>query len=144
MSLQLDQRQARPYPPARVQLNGQFWPEALFGDLVVDWVHRDRLLQQDVLVPWMDAGVGPEPGTTYQVTVFDGATQVLQETVSGNQVTVNPGYEGEFTIEVAALRDGLQSWQAVRHTFNYTVTEPRAAEDGTLRRTEEGQTRSIE
>lgn len=144
VSLQLDQRQARPYPPARVQLNGQFWPEALFGDLVVDWVHRDRLLQQDVLVPWMDAGIGPEPGTTYQVAVFDGANQVLQETVSGTQVTVNPGYDGEFTIEVAALRDGLQSWQAVRHTFNYTVTEPRAAEDGTLRRTEDGQLRIID
>lgn len=139
LSLQLDQRQARPYPPARVRINGQFWPAELTGDLTVDWVHRDRLLQQDVLVPWTDAGIGPEPGTAYQATLLKGVSQVQQEITPANSAGFTPTEDGEYTVTVLSQRDGLDSWQAFSHTFTWYRNEPMATEAGDIMLTEAGE-----
>lgn len=64
-------RQARPYPPANVLLNGVRRNPIVAGDLVFSWQHRDRVLQADTLVDATEPSIGPEPGTTYNVELWD-------------------------------------------------------------------------
>jgi len=78
-------RQNKPYPPGKIEINGEFYPDhsnALVGtDLT--WVHRNRLQQLANLVSWFDDGTGvPEPGTTYEVKIF-GETDNLIKTLTG-------------------------------------------------------------
>ncbi|MCO1337113.1 hypothetical protein MO867_22575, partial [Microbulbifer sp. OS29] len=74
----IDQRQARPYPPANVKINGKDWPETAISPLTITWSHRDRSLQQDVLVPWTDGDIGPEAGTTYNLRIYDESNNEIQ------------------------------------------------------------------
>ncbi|RSE12163.1 hypothetical protein EGT73_19860, partial [Acinetobacter johnsonii] len=54
----------RPYPPANVKINGEYWPEEIETDLVLTWVDRNRLQQTGGdFLSWLDGGVAIEPGT---------------------------------------------------------------------------------
>ena len=115
-------RQARPYPPGRVRLNGQREPAVVAGDLILTWAHRDRLLQTAYLVRQDEGDIGPEPETTYTVRIRDrNGTLVRTETgLTGNAWTwdvasagADAGVAGDrVTVEIEAERDGLASWQA--------------------------------
>lgn len=115
-------RQARPYPPGRIRLNGQTEPAVVAGDLTLTWAHRDRTLQTAYLVRQDEGDIGPEPGTTYRVRVRDrDGTLVRSETgLTGNTWTwdvassaTDAGAAGDrVTVEIEAERDGLVSWQA--------------------------------
>ncbi|WP_054284855.1 phage tail protein [Gulbenkiania mobilis] len=115
-------RQARPYPPGRIRLNGQREPAVVAGDLILTWAHRDRTLQTAYLVRQDEGGIGPEPGTTYAVRLRDrNGTLVRSETgIAGNAWTwdlasaaLDAGVAGDrVTVEIEAERDGLASWQA--------------------------------
>ncbi len=80
-SLLIGQRQARPYPPGNLKLNGVAYPASVTGQVTVSWAHRDRLLQSDQLIDTTQGSIGPEPGTTYRVRFYSGAT--LKRTYSG-------------------------------------------------------------
>lgn len=119
-------RQARPYPPGNLQINGTpfgtFQDDLMVatGDVVLTWAHRDRVAQEDQLVEHDAASVGPEAGTTYTVEVRDGAT-LLRTTsgVSGTTWTYDGtmiSADGEpteeaWTFNVRSVRGGLPSWQ---------------------------------
>jgi hypothetical protein len=115
-------RQARPYPPGRIRLNGQTEPAVVAGDLTLTWAHRDRTLQTAYLVRQDEGDIGPEPGTTYTVRIRDrNGTLVRTETgLTGNAWTwdvassaADAGVAGDrVTVEIEAERDGLVSWQA--------------------------------
>ena len=124
--LLLTGRQSLPYPPGRIRLNGQIEPTVVAGDLTVSWAHRDRIQQTAYLVQQMDADIGPEPGVTYTVRIFD-RSDVLVRTESGLSGTsfiwdvasaaLDAGALGHrITVEISAERDGLESWQPqLRH-----------------------------
>ncbi|WP_235823631.1 phage tail protein [Azohydromonas sediminis] len=115
-------RQARPYPPGRIRLNGQREPAVVAGDLTLTWAHRDRTLQTAYLVRQDEGDIGPEPGTTYTVRIRDrDGVLVRSETgLTGNAWTwdvasaaLEAGVAGDtVTLEIEAERDGLVSWQA--------------------------------
>ncbi|MCR6497103.1 phage tail protein [Thermomonas sp. S9] len=115
-------RQARPYPPGRVRLNGQQEPAVIAGDLILTWAHRDRTQQTAYLVRQDEGDIGPEPGTSYTVRLRDrnGTLVRTQSGLTGNTWTwdvasaaVDAGAEGDLiTIEIEAEREGLVSWQA--------------------------------
>jgi hypothetical protein len=120
--LVLTGRQARPYPPGRIRLNGQREPAVVAGDLTLTWAHRDRIQQTAYLVQQDEGDIGPEPGTTYTVRLRDrNGTLVRSETgIAGNTWTwdvasaaLDAGVAGDtVTVELEAERDGLSSWQA--------------------------------
>ncbi|WP_147654005.1 phage tail protein [Vulcaniibacterium gelatinicum] len=120
--LVLTGRQARPYPPGRIRLNGQREPVVVAGDLILTWAHRDRTQQTAYLVRQDEGDIGPEPGTTYTVRLRDrnGVLVRTQSGLSGNTWTwdvasaaADAGSAGDtVTIEIEAERDGLTSWQA--------------------------------
>lgn len=115
-SVTIASRQARPYPPAWVRLNGQHKPTLIGSDMVFTWRHRDRVLQADTLVDGAEASVGPEVGTTYTVQVWtsDASTLITErDAVDGDTVTVPIGevFAASVIVRVFSVRDGLESWQ---------------------------------
>jgi len=82
MSLTFDQRQFRPYPPARLQINDAWYPQAISGTFSASWAHRDRVSQADQLVDTTQADIGPEAGVTYDAFLYD-ENGVLRRTEAG-------------------------------------------------------------
>lgn len=120
-ALTMAHRQARPYPPGNLKINGNRYPTAASGDLVLTWSHRDRLLSADQLIDTLQTDVGPEPGTTYTVRVYVGG--VLDSTttaIAATTLTPVVSAGGVVRVEVDAVRDTLVSWQPLAATFGYT------------------------
>lgn len=119
--LVLTGRQALPYPPGRIRLNGQTEPAVVAGDLTIAWAHRDRTQQTAYLVQQEAGDIGPESGVSYTVRIRD-RNDALVHTETGitgssfiwdvASAAVDAGALGDrVTLEIAAERDGLESWQ---------------------------------
>ena len=115
-------RQALPYPPGRIRLNGQTEPAVVAGDLTVTWAHRDRTQQTAYLVQQDEVDIGPELGVTYTVHIRN-RNGVLAHTETGLLGTayiwtaavaaLDTGALGDrITLEVSAERDGLKQLAA--------------------------------
>jgi hypothetical protein len=114
-------RQALPYSPGRIRLNGQTEPAVVAGDLAVTWAHRDRTQQTAYLVQQDEGDIGPELGVTYTVRIRN-RNGVLAHTETGllgsayiwtaAVAALDAGALGDrITMEISAERDGLSSWQ---------------------------------
>lgn len=123
-TLLMIQRQYRPYPPGNVQINGEFYPDVIEGELTITWSHRDRVLQADQLVEWVAGNIGPEPGTTYTVLVRNPVDNaVLHEATGINGDSYSVEFEHASALVdliVTSERDGLTSWQSPSCQFDYT------------------------
>ena len=112
-------RVARPYPPARLRINGAAWPATSFARLALTWNHRDRLVQADTVVGTDDASVGPEAGTTYRVRIYQEPSTLLhdQAGIATNSYTWDAvlASTANVRVEVASVRNGLESWQRNTH-----------------------------
>lgn len=141
-------RAQRPYPPAIFRVNGEAAPAAAAETVVLTWGHRDRVLQADQLVDSETAGLGsPEPGTTYAVQWFiDDVADGEQTGIVGTTASIDPTADGTLRIEVWAVRDGLNSYQAHVRELHYTVApaEFLETEADTLVETEAGDPISLE
>lgn len=119
--LLLTGRQARPYPPGRIRINGQTEPAVVAGDLTITWAHRDRTQQTAYLVRQDEGHIGPETGVTYVVTVKDrdGVIAHTETGIAGSSWTwdlataaADAGPQGDaITIEIVAERGGYDSWK---------------------------------
>lgn len=112
-------RQARPYPPAHVQVNGEDYPDEIDGSVEFTWSHRDRVTQADQLIDTTAGNIGPETGTTYTVEYYTeaGTTPLDSETgITGTTSTAwAPPSEGKYRLELYSVRAGLESWQRWQH-----------------------------
>ena len=147
VSVTLDQRYQRPYPPANVKLGDAYYPVEQFGpDLPLTWVHRDRLQQTVGLVGFTEGSIGPEAGTSYSwevVRVDTNAVVGSGSGVTGTSTTINASYRGDVKLRLWSVRDGLASMQ--RHELAFTwYPEPRATETNDERITETGELRVTE
>lgn len=145
IDITFNSRFARPYPPANVKANGATWftpvvLNAATNQMVLTWVHRDRVGQQDVLLSHTDAGLSSqESGATYSVQVFNstGVSKALFEGITGTTLTytisqartdfaVTTGVQAGYII-LQSKRDGYSSWQNYRIDFTFdaaTATAP--------------------
>ncbi|HHB9431427.1 TPA: hypothetical protein ACOEOA_000445 [Stenotrophomonas maltophilia] len=126
ISLTLQRRQIRPYPPGRLRINGDTYPAEAWGTdgtVVATWAHRDRILQADQLVDSEQSSIGPEPGTTYTARWYLENTLVRTQTdiTSATDSFLPPVGSGGKTlrVEIEAVRAGFTSWQRLQHTFLY-------------------------
>lgn len=146
LSVTFGGRAARPYAPGNLKINGVSYPSFATGVLALTWSHRDRVQQADQLIDTTQTDIGPETGVTYTVRVYLGG--VLQSTSTGitaNTFTPASPSDGTVRVEVAAVRDGLESWQAINATFDYTsAASPRVTTSGELRITTAGDARATE
>ncbi len=121
-TIKLAQRQARPYPPGDLKLNGLRYPASIDGDLIVSWAHRDRRLQADQLVDHGQGSIGPEAGTAYVVRLLNAATgQALESAAAITGTNYASPLRGVYRVraEIGATRDGLSSWQKATHIFDF-------------------------
>lgn len=119
ISAVMSQRQARPYPPGNVRVNGVSYPSTVTGEVTVMWAHRDRIIQGDQLIDTTAGSIGPEPGTSYRLRIYSGTT--LRRTYSGltgTSQTYTAAHEsadgGPFNpvrLVLDSVRDGLYSRQ---------------------------------
>lgn len=68
-------RQARPYPPGNLQINGVYYAASATvtgGSITISWAHRDRLQQTATIIAQNAGSIGPEAGTTYNLRVYSG------------------------------------------------------------------------
>ena len=69
-SVEMKARAIRPYPPANVKINGEYWPAEIETDLIVTWVDRNRLQQTGgETLGWYEDGVTIESGTSTILTI---------------------------------------------------------------------------
>lgn len=121
--LTMADRYARPYPPANIKINDEYFPDAIIGDFTATWAHRDRTLQLGTYYGWTEDSIGPEPGTTYAVIVRIAATDLaLQshaEIASNSQEITALAFSGPVKVQLYAQRDDLASWQMFEHSMKY-------------------------
>ena len=70
-SVVMNSRFNRPYAPGNVKVNAVAYPASVTGDLAITWAHRDRTLQTAYIVEQSEASIGPEPGTSYIVRIYN-------------------------------------------------------------------------
>ncbi len=141
-------RFGRPYPPGRIRINSQAFPEtidtteAASEGFVITWTHRDRTQQDVELVAQNEDSIGPEVGTTYTVELYNDFTDVLVDSTSGItgtslSLTATDSYPAR--LEIYSVRDGIESWQRQIRRFSLLGTDVFVTEDGDYFITEDGQ-----
>lgn len=149
----------RPYAPGLVRVltlaigvqQPWYMPFDLRADATTDevpdfaritWTHRDRPVQQDKLVDHMQGNIGPEPGSTYRVQVFN-AVGALVRTETGingtefiytyqmaaddTQVEAGAPESTSGTLILDTQRDGVASWMQYRMGFTVHKKPPQNA-----------------
>lgn len=148
-SITFDQRQYRPYPPAKVRFDGLEWPASVADatDVVLTWAHRDRTLQTAYIVTQDEASIGPEAGVTYSLEVADESLAVLHSAtgISASTATVPASAldPGLLRFRLWSVRGGLSSWQVHEHWMDWAANV-RVTEAGEIRITEDSFSRVIE
>lgn len=126
MQVTMNQRYYRPLPPGRFRINAQIYPDYMVGTLAVGWAHRDRTQQTADLIPQGDGDIGPEAGTTYEISIYD-RSDVLLRSVTGltttsysytDEVADAGELQGRLKVQLLSRRDGVSSWQQQIHTFD--------------------------
>ena len=135
-TLVMDQRANRPYPPAKVSLDTEYFPEVVSGSstIALAWAHRDRTQQTAGLNDWLEGDIGPESTVTYEWTLIRDDTLATLDSatgLTGTSDTITPGYSGEVTLTMKSVRGGVDSFQTLSHSFYFTST-------GTVLQDEEG------
>lgn len=130
VSLEMNQRVFRPYPPGDVQVDGDSI-YVLVGEHpepVLTWSHRDKKAQGATLVGHLDAGVGPPAGLTYVIRVFsdDGLTLLSEHDVGSvdtwtytGALQYDDGYPSRVVMTLSAKQDDVESYFA--YVFNVII-----------------------
>jgi len=86
LSLVVNQRVFRPYPPGNVKVDGTtiYSLTGEHPEPLLTWDHRNKVLQQDALIGHTETGITPPTALTYNIRVYeeDGVT-LLRETDVG-------------------------------------------------------------
>lgn len=149
-SIDFRHRFIRPYAPGLMQwatlaAGTKRWYETqdLRADVGTDevpdylrftWTHRDRVIQSDKLIEHNEGDIGPEPGQTYRMRVFNATGELVRTETGivgttfvytyGNaaqdlQVEAGATEATNGTIFFDSMRDGYNSW--MYYTLNFTV-----------------------
>lgn len=123
-------RAVRPYPPGRMRINTQAYPDHIVGALTVAWAHRDRLQQTVYIVNQDEGDIGPEEGVTYRLRIYGetdtllrtyGELEITEQAYSLVQEVADSGALGrpndQLRIVLDAQRDGYDAWQVHDHTI---------------------------
>ena len=126
--VEIKARAIRPYPPANVKINGEYWPEEIETDLVLTWVDRNRIQQTGgSILGWYEGGVAIEPRTQTHLILTQLDENLIELAISNANVTGATSYtmpiatmqgDARFVkITLKTLRDEYECLQP----FEYTV-----------------------
>ncbi|CEI54449.1 hypothetical protein [Acinetobacter bereziniae] len=131
-SLEIVGRANRPYPPANVKINGEYWLDEIENDLVLTWLDRNRVQQTGgEILGWFDSGVTLESGVSYQLVLIErDENDVVLRTQNLSLGSIN-AYTfatssmdaNTFSIEITlkSLRDGFDSYQSFNHVVERSL-----------------------
>lgn len=122
MSLVMAGRQARPYLPGNIRVNGTLYPDVVAGadNFTLTFSHRDRLMQADRLIDCTEGSIGPEPGTEYVVKLIAQSTGTEVWSVTSSDASIPIPYvtggagADTHTLTLQSRRDGLMSLYTFR------------------------------
>lgn len=114
-------RATRPYPPANVKINGEYFPETIIttNNIVLTWLGRNRLANQ--IIDFYDASDDAELNTTYSYelisedVVLDSASGITGNTATILSSVLIPNKP--HTLKLWSVRDGYDSYQVFEHSF---------------------------
>ncbi|MDR7062008.1 MULTISPECIES: phage tail protein [unclassified Sphingopyxis] len=120
-SLTLIGRQVLPYPPGNVKVDGTsiFSLIGEYAEPVITWAHRDRVMQEDAHVGHGEPSIGPEPGATYNLRLYDLDDNLIRNTtgLTTDTWTYDAAMQAADSapsvvrVELETERDGHVSWQ---------------------------------
>ena len=127
-SLTIQARHSKPYPPAKIRINGNYKPTHVAGVLSVSWEHRNRIYQSEVFEHPIDqtlTGIANEAGVTYTILFFN-LSFTMSRSLTGltgtsytypihEEMADFGGYQSHLIAFIYSQRDGLNSWQS--HNF---------------------------
>lgn len=123
-SLTIGGRQALPYPPAMVTINGTRWDQVLSvsGTFTVAWAERNRVSQGDQIIDQTAATITPEINTRYYLALLDASNAVLvsQNNIGPPTAAVVLNYTGPVTLKLHAINDNGSSLQEYSIPLGYS------------------------
>ncbi|MEG1695606.1 MAG: phage tail protein [Acinetobacter sp.] len=132
LPLEINARAIRPYPPANIKINGQYYLDEIASDLILTWVDRNRTQQTggDIL-GWTESTVTIESGTQTWITIKElDADDVVLATHNINATGLNT-YTFASSIAQAntkfldltlkTVRDGYDSYQQFNHKIKFSA-----------------------
>lgn len=144
-------RFGRPYPPANVLVNAEYYPltvETTNGQFTVSWVHRNRLTQTASFIGFYEGNVAIELNVEYNLVVrksLDNSILFQQLNIVDSFCSINLQIGTyDIIIEVESVRSSLASMQKFVHECEFIYPEAtRIMENGDVRITESGDIRII-
>ncbi|AXQ21839.1 hypothetical protein BEN71_10200 [Acinetobacter wuhouensis] len=140
-------RAIRPYPPANVKINGEYWPVDIETDLILTWVDRNRIQQTGgEILGWYEGSVTLESGTTYIISIYafdysnNSETLLLTQNVgvvNSHTIDISNITTDAIKVKISSERDGFLSFQSFEHVLS--LRETRITESGETRVTEAGE-----
>lgn len=129
MPVEIQARAIRPYPPANVKINGEYWPEEIETDLVLTWVDRNRLQQTGgVPLSWYEPSVTLEPNVEYVLELYDADDVLISSENVGAVDNTIVDYSAVTTaackIRLYSVRDDIESLEAFEHTVIASHSAP--------------------
>ncbi|MCL6243246.1 hypothetical protein M5F04_01460, partial [Acinetobacter sp. ANC 7200] len=132
IAIEMNARAFRPYPPANVKINGEYWPEEIETDLVITWVDRNRIQQTGgEILGWFDGGVSSELGvqthlilTEYDENQIELATNNVNVTASNTYtLPISSMQAATKTVEITlkTIRDGYECLQPFEHIIELSL-----------------------
>lgn len=91
-------RAIRPYPPANVKINGEYWRAEIETDLVITWSDRNRLNLN--VVDWYSPGVAIEPNTQTHLII----SQFNENQIDLATSSVNVTGATSYTMPIATMQ----------------------------------------
>lgn len=122
--IEIESRAIRPYPPANVKINGEYWPAEIETDLAITWSDRNRL---DLSVAdWYSPSVAIEPNTQTHLIISQldenqivvatsnvNATGAISYTMPISSMQADTRF---VKITLKTVRDGYECLQPFAHT----------------------------
>lgn len=125
--VEVQARAIRPYPPANVKINGEYFPVEIETDLVITWVDRSRAQQTGgIPLSWFDDGVTIEQNTQTHLILMQLDENDIELATSNANVTGATSYTMSISamqadtrfvkITLKTVRDGYECLIPFEHT----------------------------
>lgn len=116
--IEIQSRAIRPYPPANVKINGEYWPAEIETDLVITWVDRNRVQQTGGgILGWFEGGVTIEPNTQTHLILTQLDENDLELATTNANVTGATSYTMPISIMQASARTVRATLKTVRDGY---------------------------
>lgn len=99
--VEIQARAIRPYPPANVKINDEYYPIAIETDLIVTWVDRNRVQQTGGgILGWFDGGIAIEPNTQTHLIL----TQLDENNLELATTNANASGTASYTMPISSMQ----------------------------------------